>query len=332
MQLDPPAELPQRLLDPAALVDHVVVEDEVDCPGSVIDRGQKMKQTDEEPARFPVAFDVDQPTLGMVICASQVALLVPTRSLDVTLLPPQRPVRSDPRVLVDVDLVDEEHDLAAGTVGGQGAQLGDPILAPTAAPGASDERSRPLEHHTERAHHLAQVPKREPNVQFFRNHLSQDLERPSGSLKAMISRSADHDLEDSAANVFVDLERPVLRPPIEQALLPFGAEAKGDSPSGRWGATQGHRGGVCAQPFRHLQNQAAADPKIGIAGLLTGSDNAASDRTGKTSEIEHRETSLSSVGTNNRLAGEVLRLLGLIFIPAPGHPQGNRYFESCKAI
>src|SRR3990172_7987595 len=60
----------------AALVDDVVVEDQMDATGPAIGVQQCAEQGQEQPARLVVAGDVDQPLVGGIVGARQMALLI----------------------------------------------------------------------------------------------------------------------------------------------------------------------------------------------------------------------------------------------------------------
>src|SRR5947208_2122039 len=63
-------------LGQAALVDDVVVEDQMDAAGPAIGVQQRAQQVEEQPGRLAVAGDVDQPLVGGIVGAGQMTLLV----------------------------------------------------------------------------------------------------------------------------------------------------------------------------------------------------------------------------------------------------------------
>src|SRR5713101_5321112 len=111
VQPDSTSPLGQGGLHDLALMDDVVVEDQVKHPGTAIAPQQSAQQIQEEPAPFLVAFDRDQMARPMVQGSGQKALLVLSRGEDPTLLAGQGPVGANAGVEVDVHLVDVERFL-----------------------------------------------------------------------------------------------------------------------------------------------------------------------------------------------------------------------------
>src|SRR2546428_1249456 len=71
-------------LGQAALVDDVVVENQMDATGPAVGVQQRAQQVEEQPARLAVAGDVDQPLVGLIVGTGQMTLLVLPRSHDLT--------------------------------------------------------------------------------------------------------------------------------------------------------------------------------------------------------------------------------------------------------
>ena len=76
VQLQPGAVCAEPGLGQTALVDDVVVEDQMDDPNAATGIDQRTQQIQELPARLAIALDVDQPLVDRIVGARQVAFLV----------------------------------------------------------------------------------------------------------------------------------------------------------------------------------------------------------------------------------------------------------------
>ena len=285
-------------LGQAALVDDVVVEDQMDATGPAIGVQQRAQQVEEQPGRLAVAGDVDQPLVGGIVGAGQMTLLVLPGRHHFPLGAGQHPVGTDLGVEVEIDLVHVEHHLARPPRVGETAQRRDPGRAVRGFPRAAHNGTRRSPAHPQPPQDLPQVTDRELDLQHLLDHSGEQLEGPGRARKAEVGWALLQDLADPGLDVVDHLGPSVLAPTVHQRGFPMSLETRYDAHCGRGNAADLTRGRVPRHAGRHLQQHATAHPEFRIAGLAVQSPQPQPG--GTLDSTLHRETSLS-LGVVSRL-------------------------------
>jgi hypothetical protein len=126
-----------------AVVDDVVVEDQVKDSGTTITTQQCAQQVQEQPTPFLIPFDPDQVTRPVVQSTGQVAFFVLPWSENPPLLARQGPIGTDAGIQVDIHFVDVEPLLAPFQGGKQRLDLAQTSLTTGLSPRAQNPGATP---------------------------------------------------------------------------------------------------------------------------------------------------------------------------------------------
>jgi hypothetical protein len=139
----------QRELHLEAVVDAVVVENNVDRSGSAIGlRYQLVEELQKQEAILPFAFDPSELACPRVESTSEVALVVASWCKNLLLFSTQHPVGSDLGIEVDVHLVAVQHDIVSTDVPDEPSNGCQPALPTPFRPRAVDHGLGPTQPNT----------------------------------------------------------------------------------------------------------------------------------------------------------------------------------------
>jgi len=296
VQLELVTELTQDCLHAGALMDNVVVEDDMDPPGAPVGDTNGTDQVQKQPAGLAVTLYVGHPIALWIISTCQISLFV----LSWRSYPPppsgQHPVTPDAGVQVDVDLIKEEHYLPWPSRLQKSAKTSDSRSSPRGFPGTRNERLRLSQADPHGSQNLPQMSDRQGELMLFQDDLPQRLQCPGRTRETVVVRSAFDDSPDRTADVIVDLALAVLPSTVEQTSYSIPLEACYDPRRCRRGTADLSGCLVTAQSLSNLQEDAATNTHVGISGFPV---NLPDDVSGPAVQLHtelHVETSLSLIG------------------------------------
>ena len=193
---------------------------------------------------------------------------------------------------MDVDLVLEEDGLSRARTPLQFSQFPDPPPTAGRPPGAGHDRPGAAPAYLQVPQHLPHMSDRDADIEFLGRHPGQQLQGPGSPREPERARRRLEDFHQAVLDILVDLPLPVLGPAVVQRHFVLGQEARYDPGGGRRGTTDFPGGRSTREPLIHLEDDAAADAKIGVAGLAVESLQASPSGARQSESSSHRGTSL----------------------------------------
>src|SRR5438093_1136492 len=220
-EVQPEAATPlrQRWLDDLAVMDDVVVEDEMKHRGATIASQHSAQQVQEEPAPFLVAFDPDQMSRAVAQGSSEEAFLVLPGRENPALLSRQGPVGTDSRIQVEVHFVDVEGFLVPFQGRKQRADLSQTPLATSLSPGAQHPSTSSAPSGAQDFQAGSERGSTDANSRALGHLPSQQLPAPTAAFPPTIGRGRPQELSESLQEVLVRLPVAILFPLILQSRV-----------------------------------------------------------------------------------------------------------------
>jgi hypothetical protein len=291
-----------------ALVDGVVVQDEVDPADRPVDLQERAEQVEEQPDRLAATVDTDNPSGSWIVSSGDESLLIPAGRKYEPLMSREHPVSTDAWVQVNIDFVGVKDDLVVAGIALQFPELADAAETTGGTPRASHDWLGTPPAHLQLPQDSPQMADRDLNPKDFGGHASQEFQRPAGSLEPEGVRCLQENLPQALTHILVDFPGSVLGSAIIQRGFIFDPEPRYDPGSGRGNTTDFPSRRSSGESLVHLEKDATADAQIGVAGLAVEALQTPSSGARKSEPNSHRGTSLcSGLVCTSRDTGEVSR-------------------------
>lgn len=220
----------QRQLNLAAVVDAVVIENEMDLTSAAIYlRDQLVKELEEQKAVLPIAFNPGKLTGLGIQSTSEVTLLVASWREDELLLSSQRPIGSDLGIEVNVDLVDVQNDLTTSEVVDQASNCSQSPQPTRFSPGTVDDRFGPIQSNPQPSKKPTHRGDAHANADPLSEHENKQLLCPRGAPITVVLRRAFNKAKQLHAVSLGDLVLPIVLTPVDEAHQAMFNEPIGDS-------------------------------------------------------------------------------------------------------